>query len=288
MKDAARRRVMGMRTVSGAMAVFALSMVAQTCFATGAANDRQIRTLMVQSGLKKQIEQIPLFLQRELSQQRHKFKDLTQEEMDRIDGIAMQAFDATSMNENVRRYIESNLSQNDVTAALDWLESPLGTKITRLEEQSSTPEGHAEMERMAPGLVEEYRGTARIAKIRELDDKTGATEASVNTVLNLQLAMITAVTAAMNVDNPPTYEEVQELVGRNRTQLQAVMEPMVQLQFLYAYRTLTDGEIDRYIRFAGSESGRKYHSVTAKGINYAFIQAARKFGTRLGMKMNRI
>jgi len=279
---------MVMRTVSGAMAVFALSMVARTCFAEGAASDRQIRTLMVKSGLEKQIEQIPLLLQHEMSQQRQKYKDLTQEEMDRIDGIARQAFDAVSMNENVRRYIESNLSERDVKAALDWLESPLGMKITKLEENSSTPEAHAEMERMAPKLVEDNKGTARIAKIKELDDKTRATEASVNTVLNMQLAMITAVTAAMNVDNPPTYEEVQDLVGRSRSQLQAVMEPVTQLQFLYVYRTLTDGEIDRYIRFAGSEPGRKYHSVTAKGINFAFIQAARKFGTRLGMKMNRI
>ncbi|HWQ96208.1 MAG TPA: hypothetical protein VN368_02430 [Candidatus Methylomirabilis sp.] len=277
-----------MRNIFKVISVFSLLVVPVTCFAEEKLNDHLTQTLMHKSGLKKQIDQIPALLQYELNQQQQKHKNLTDEDFNRISKLARQAFDAKSIYDDVQVYIESNLSAYDIKTVLEWLESPLGKKITKLEEYSSTIEAQGEMELIAPKLLEENKNSARIVKIKELDNLTGATEASVSTVLNIQLAMMTSMSAATNADNQPSFEEIQDLVGRNKLKIQAAMETMGQIQFLYTYRTLTDEEIDMYIKFAGSESGKKYHSITSKGINYAFVLAARGFGARIGMKMNRI
>ena len=53
-------------------------------------------------------------------------------------------------------------------------------------------------------------------------------------------------------------------------------------------RSLSDKEIDRYIRFAESMPGQRYHDVSIRALDEALVQAARRIGSRLGMRMNQI
>jgi hypothetical protein len=100
--------------------------------------------------------------------------------------------------------------------------------------------------------------------------------------------MITAMSAAMEADKRPSFEDVQDLVNMNKSQIQAAMKRMVQRQFLYSYRELTDNEIDRYTQFAESQSGQRYHYVSMRAIDEALVRAARKMGSRMGMRMTKV
>lgn len=268
--------------------VLSLMLSGGICFADDNNSNQLVQTLMHKSGLKKQIEQVPQLLQAELDQQQMEAKGLTQEDFKKISRMARSAFDAKTIHDTVQTYIKSNLPENDTRVVLEWLDSPLGRKITRLEEDASTAEAYTEMQAIGPKLLDENKDSARIQKIKRLDNAIGATESTITTVLNIQLAMITAMSAAMEADKGPTFEDVQDLVNRNKSQIQAVMERMVQMQFLYSYRALTDYEIDRYTQFAESKSGQRYHFVSIRAIDEALVRAARKMGSQMGMRMNRI
>ena len=268
--------------------VVSLILCGDMCFADDNNSNQLVQTLMHKSGLKKQIEQMPQLLQAELDRQQMEAKGLTQEDFNKISRLARSAFDAKTIHAAVQTYIKSNLPENDTRAVLEWLDSPLGKKITRLEEDASTAEAYTDMQAIGPKLLDENKDSARIHKIKRLDNATGATESTINSVLNIQLAMITAMSAAMEADQQPTFEDVQDLVNRNKSQIQAVMERMVQRQFLYTYRELTDNEIDRYTQFAETKSGNRYHYVTIKAMDEALVRAARQMGSQMGMRMNRI
>ena len=268
--------------------VVSLILCGGNCFADDNDSNQLVQTLMEKSGLKKQIEQMPQLLQAELDQQQMEAKGLTQEEFNKISRLARSAFDAKTIHSAVQTYIKSNLPENDMRGVLEWLDSPLGRKITKLEEDASTAEAYTDMQAIGPKLLDENKDSARIHKIKRLDNAIGATESTISTVLNIQLAMVTAMSGAMEADEQPSFEDVQDLVNRNRSQILAVMERMVRMQFLYTYRELTDSEIDRYTRFAETGSGNRYHNVTIKAIDEAFVRAARKMGSQMGMRMNRI
>ena len=268
--------------------VVSLILCSNACFADDHNSDQLVHTLMQKSGLKKQIEQTPQLLQAELDQQHMGADGITQEEFNRLSSIARSAFDAKTIHAAVQTYIKLNLSENDMKDVLEWLDSPLGTKITKLEEDASTAEAYKNMQAIGPKLLYENKDSARMNKIIKLDKAIGATQSTANTVMNIQLAMITAMSAAMEADKRPSFEDIQDLVIKNQPQVQAAMSQMVQIQFLYSYRELTDYEMDRYTQFAESKSGQRYHNVSIRAIDTALVQAARKIGSRLGMRMNRI
>jgi hypothetical protein len=268
--------------------VVSLILCGDVCFADDYNSDQLVQILMHKSGLKKQIEQMPQLLQAELDQQQAEAMGLPEEDFNRIRSLARSAFDAKTIHDAVQTYIKLNLSENDMRAVLEWLDSPLGKKITRLEEDASTAEAYTEMQAIGSKLLDENKDSARINKIIRLDDATGTTESTINTVLNVQLAMITAMSAAMEADKRPSFEDVQDLVNMNKSQIQAAMKRMVQRQFLYSYRELTDNEIDRYTQFAESQSGQRYHYVSMRAIDEALVRAARKMGSRMGMRMTKV
>ena len=277
-----------MKNIMRAGVVLSLLLFGDVCHAADLAGDNLVRTLMLKSGMEKQIEQMPQLLQSELDQQQANAAGIPQEEFKRFGNIARSAFDAKTIHASVQAYIRSNLSEKDMKDVLEWLESPLGTKITKLEEEASTAKAYEEMQAIGPRLLQENKDSARMDKLMKLDTAIGVTRSTVNTVLNIQLAMITAMSAAMEADKRPSFEDVQDLVKRNQPQIHAAMSQLVQIQFLYSYRVLTDGEIDRYIRFAESMPGQRYHNVSIRAIDEALVQAARRIGSRLGMRMNRI
>jgi hypothetical protein len=268
------------------MCAVSLLLYSGICIAgEGKADQELVRTLMQKSGLNKQIEQIPLMMQAGMAQaeQNEPSRKLTQKEMDELNSMVAEAFDAKAMNASVQKHIQSNLAKNDIRAALAWLSSPLGEKITRLEEDASTPAAYTEMQAMADTLL---KNTARAAQLRKLDGAVKATESGVRVALNIQISLLTAMSSVLPKDKRPSADEIKGQVNKNSEQVRSMVEQDTLLSFLYTYRTLTDAEIDQYIAFAESNSGRKYHAATSKGVSDAVVQASRTLGGMLGRSMN--
>jgi hypothetical protein len=252
----------------------------------GKADQKLVRTLMQKSGLNKQIEQIPLMMQAGMAQaeQNEPSRKLTQKEMDDLNSMVAEAFDAKAVNASVQKHIRSNLAKNDILEVLAWLSSPLGEKITRLEEDASTPAAYAEMQAMADTLT---KNTARAAQLRKLDGAVKATESGVRVALNIQISLLTAMSSVLPKDKRPSAEEIKGQVNKNNEQVQSMVEQDTLLSFLYTYRTLTDAEVDQYIAFAESKSGRNYHAATSKAVSDAMVKASRTLGNMLGRGTNK-
>ena len=113
--------------------VLSLILCGDMCFADDNNSNQLVQTLMHKSGLKKQIEQIPQLLQAELDRQQMEAKGLTQEDFNKISRWRDLRLTQRRSMTAVQTYIKSNLPENDTRAVLEWLDSPLGRKITRLE-----------------------------------------------------------------------------------------------------------------------------------------------------------
>ncbi len=258
------------------MLMVVLVLYAGLCMAGEKKTDpRSIETLMIKSGLSKQLAQIAPMVQAGMAQQNQKSEALSPEQMNELSGMADRAFDAKVLIEKVQKHLQANLSETDVQAALAWLRSPLGEKITKLEEDASTPAAYAEMQKTADKLT---GNAGRVKLARKLDNAVKATEAGVAVALNTQTAMIAALTSKAAPENRPTMEDIEKEVNKNRGQIQSAVEQGTLLSFLYTYRSLSDAEIGKYIDFASSASGKKYHAVTAEGVTAAVTGAARVMG----------
>jgi hypothetical protein len=262
-----------------------LVLYAGLCTAEEKKSDsRSIQTLMIKSGLSKQLEQIAPMVQAAVTQQNQGSQALSPEEVKELSGMAARAFGAKALKEKVQKHIQANLSETDIQAALAWLSTPLGEKITKLEEDASTPAAYGEMQKMADKLT---GNAGRVDLARKLDNAVKATETGVAVALNTQTALIAALTSGAPPEKRPTIENIEKEVMKNKGQIQSTVEQATLLSFLYAYRSLSDAEIGKYIDFAGSASGKKYHAVTAEGVTAAVTNAARVLGNLIAQKASK-
>ena len=249
------------------------------CFAEDGKADRQlVRTLMQKSGLSKQIEQIPATMQADIVRASLESDNpLSQGDIDDLSRKTAEAFNARILKETVETYILENLSEKDIQTVLAWVDSPLGEKISRLEEEASTPAAYQKIQKMA---AKKIKKTKRSELLSKLDDAIKATDAGVNIAGNMQVAFLLAVTAEMPADQRLSVEDILSEVNKDRTQLRQTIERETMAGFRYAYQSLTDSEIKKYILFAESEPGKKYHAVSAKGLNTALMQAGLALGSK--------
>jgi len=71
-------------------------------------------------------------------------------------------------------------------------------------------------------------------------------------------------------------------IEKTRPHLEAAMKSQVVVTFLYTYRSLSNSELEKYIEFAGSEIGLKYHRTTIAGFKKALIDGSIRWGNSIG------
>jgi hypothetical protein len=263
-----------------------LLLCSTVCLAQdGKADEQLVKQLMLKSGLSKQIEQFPAMMETDIvSANQEAGNMMSQSELDDLIRMALEAFNADTMNAIVQKHIQQNLKERDIRAVLKWLNSSLGKRISKLEEEASRPEAYEKIQAMA-GEIDKKR--TRAALLAKLDDAVKATDVGVSISTNIQVAFILALTAGMPADHRPSVDDILSEVNKDSEQLRTTIRKETLAGFMYAYRSLKDAEIKRYIAFAESKSGKRYHAITAEGLNHAVLQASLALGSKLSRSMDK-
>ena len=258
-------------------ALAALSIFGSTlCFAAATATPQLVQALMSKSGVTKQVEQMPLLVMYGIDQAfLHSQPSLSPDMYVKLKHAAVSSFRAAPILVKIQQNIENKFNKYDIEAILQWLTSPLGEKITKLEESASSPSAYESMQSMKEELLKD---TGRVKKMRKLDAAIKATESSVDMAMNTQIAIASSMATALNPDDPTLNDKIVKSSMAGRKQLESDVRDKTLVSLLYTYRTLKDGEIDKYIDFASSDLGRRYQEVITDGMNSGFISASRDFG----------
>jgi len=104
----------------------------------------------------------------------------------------------------------------------------------------------------------------------------------VEMVLNIQIAILSALSAIAQAQPQPTFEQLAQLVYKNRPQVEQAVSQQVIGGFLYTYRDVSNQDLETYIEFIVSPVGSKYHKVTMKAFSDAMITCRKNFGTAVG------
>lgn len=265
--------------ILGALWAVSLVLYAGLCIgAENKSNPQLVKALMNKSGLNKQLEQMPLIIQAGMVEANQETQALSPDALEEVGTLAARVFDARSLQQTVQKHIQENLPEEDTREVLAWLDSPLGLKIARLDEESATPEAYIEMLKMAEQLTV---NPARVELVRRLDKAIKATETGVDAAMSTQTALIIALTSRMNPEHRPSLEDIENEVKKNKEELRSEVEEQNALALLYSYRKLKDDEIVKYVEFAESRAGKRYHAVVASGFTSALANATRNLGERV-------
>jgi hypothetical protein len=240
--------------------------------------DRRIAELMVRSGIDKQMNSYPGNVRLGMEQGRAK-SPLPDAQYQLLMNSVSKAYDPVVMKRTMAATLRKALGPADIDGAMVWLNSPLGRRITLLEEENSTPEAYQRMQAWVQGQ-KEPPPASRVDLIRRFDQAVGVTEFTVTSIKHSELAMLAAVTATQPPEQQrKAFDQVNQIFAQKHAELLQAVTAQTLPHMIYVYRSLTDAELEQYLAFAVSPAGKRYHEATQAALDEAIVQAARNAGT---------
>lgn len=240
-----------------------------------------VEELIVKSGLRNQIGQLPEIIKISLIEKLQKDSVMSSEYKENFKENAMKAFDAQEMIKTAKDDIASKLTDEELNTLLQWLNSPIGEKITKLEEDSSTPEGYSKLKEFKTGLKDAKPDENRLVLLEKFDQAARMTETSVKNRVNINVAIASSMAAAMG--NPDfSSERYRAYLEKYKPQFTQSSKNEIKSAMLFTYQKLTDDEIQKYIDFLNTSKGQKYTNVISEAIIKSIRDAASRLGRGMG------
>jgi hypothetical protein len=190
---------------------------------------------------------------------------------------AWLAFQPNPIIEQVRARLGAMLTGPHLDKTLAWLESPVGRRITDMENAAGEPAAASQVESYGRELEKRPPTKRRTDLITQLMAATGSTEFSATMLETAFLATALGINAAQPVQQRSPIEMVRQRIASVLPKLQKDNERDLAVSMHYAYRTLPDRELESYLKFLKSASGAAYTKDTLKAVREAMNDAMSRY-----------
>ena len=233
--------------------------------------------LLQRSGLRVQLQSLSAGIRAQFVRAHRK-----QSSQDRltIDRIVSERFAADALYARIKSEFERNAESGRIEKALAWYDSPLGKRVKGQELAALVATGGEDADAVAD-LEQNRPSSRRIDLLTRLDASGGASE----TTVDITVAIVRSLTRAFQPEIPsvatltPGQLDQQMAKARNRT-LEDMRRACL-VSMLLAYRELSDGDLDQYVRFVSSEAGNWYMGTMNSALLVAVNAAAESTAAEL-------
>ena len=239
-------------------------------------NEKSFSELMDLSGINKQIAEYPGMVKAGMTQARTQNDDVSNEEFIQMNKAVDKSFKTSKMLKIISLEIRKKITQKDIDNLLKWYKSDLGKKITKAEEDASTPQAYAKMLKEAPVLLKNKKKVFFAKRIDKLLNVTQmVTELQINTAI--------AVFSAMNHPSKSQMSIFRSQISSQKRLIKANVEQMIILSFAYSYRNIDDNDLQTYMSFLKETSTKKFNDSAMRGmvkaLNSSVEEMAESFAT---------
>jgi hypothetical protein len=200
---------------------------------------------------------------------------------EQIEAAARRAYDVSITARVVIDKLRTTLTGQDAKNVRAWLGSPLGRRITALEVAMGSPDADAAMQAYAESLHEHPPAEERMTLVHRLDEALRVTEGAVKVYTNMSVAIAVGVLDASPYTDEDAVRKLKESIEEKNPEIAESVRQQVLLTLLYSYREVSDADLQRYIAFGQSPSGKRYQDAMIEGIDRALTVAGVRFGREL-------
>jgi hypothetical protein len=236
--------------------------------------------LIERSGLDAQLIHFEAAMQRGITLAHASQRQLAAVELERMRKAVAHAYAARSLRPTLRAEIAKRLSSAEIAAALAWLDSPTGRKLTALEEKAATPEAQQRVEAAVRQGIPPL-GDARTRTLHSLVRATRADEVGVNVLIETAIGINEGIAlfGAENAGAP--LADLRSEMEAERPRLVAELRQQTFTAFALVYADASDAELAALLAFARSPAGVRYHDGTSRAFASTLAQAAKRLGGAL-------
>ena len=263
-------------------AALCIGLAAQPALAQSQEALDTAQLLVVRSGLAVQLRGVVAQMKSGMESQRGKASD---ELVLKLVEAAEEAFRPELLQDAIARDVARRLQVEDMKAALAWLGTDLGRRITLAEEAASNTDDEA-IARYMQRLKETKPTAARVSLINEVIEATYAEDLAVRSMqamaLGVALGMDSTLPRERRLGMARIEKEVNAALPKEKVkqELRATMAATS----LYAYRELPDDDLRRYVEFLRSPGGKRYSDEMTQALMDALVRASVRLGQLVDQK----
>jgi uncharacterized protein YbaP (TraB family) len=246
--------------------------------------DNLAHALYIRSGMEEQIRNLPVAIQigfDQIRDQDDRIQQIPEDFYVNIKELLAESFAADNLNAMVLRHMEAQMSQDEMQRILNWLNSPFGKSCTQLFKASLTPKVPAKLQEFMNTMQQSPPSSTRLKLIQEVASATKTLDIILEIAVNTQLVVTTVITVTLPAVQKRPFSTILDEVEKNRPLLEPRVEQQIQPLLLYIYRSLSDAELEQYIRFAKSSIGAQYYRSMLNGIKLALMDSSIRFGASM-------
>jgi hypothetical protein len=209
------------------------------------AETRVLDNLLQSSGLSVQLDSLTAGIRAQFLRAHRR-----QSNQDRltIDRIVSERFAPGTLYARIKTEFQRDLEPGRLQKMLAWYDSPLGKRITGQELAALIAAGGPE----AVADLEQNPSARRVELIERLDAAGGASE----TTVDVTVAIVRSLTVAFQPGLPAvaglTRDQLDKQIAQARNRTLEDMRRLCMVSMLFAYRGLSDDELDQYVQFVES------------------------------------
>lgn len=268
-----------------AILIFALWLAPNSAFA---GNPLQNQELFEKSGLAAQLKELPGAMQSSIETLRQQGARIDEKFEKAWTEAAPAAYAPEKSLTIIDQGLQKLLTAEDTKFLLAHYNSPLGRRITELEEQASQAEAQAEIQAYAQKLMADPSKHAdRLALYQAIDKATGATTMVTEISMNITIAISIGMVSAMEGPKILDAGAIRAQVEKQRFAMTQQLASATLSVFAYAYRDLQIQDLNAYLTFLNAPAAKKFNMGVGKLLNEALALQSQEFGKQLAQNLGR-
>ncbi len=190
-------------------------------------------------------------------------KSLPAEQIIMLRNILDRVSEPEDFSRTVSQYMVKNYRSGYVKPLMNWYRSPLGQKVVAGEKQVNDSAYNIDKEQFVERLKFYPPREERLALIEGLEKSMGLTDQSLDVFMTLVKVLIPL---NKHLEDRSTRSVVNEI----RQELYDSFQEQVLRNLLFAYRDVTDKELEQYRRFVSTGAGRWFVQSSQKGTKFFY------------------
>ena len=229
------------------------------------------------TGIERMIEAIPAQVANQLFQE--KMFSEKPEVIEKASVIADKLFDLKIAKDQFLRHFIENATTEELGDILNWLETPLGKRISKAEIDAETLEGQKKMQKYLENL--DSPSNDRIQLMLKFEKEAKITDKLLRFLKLMMVGMVEVGSEVFPNKEEKTPEQIQEELEQVWKGMEPVMRKLywkiMVLNSHYIYKDFSNAEIESYIIFLKSETGEKFNTLGMDGTFKIFDSFMKSF-----------
>lgn len=223
------------------------------------------------SGIKESISQVPKSM---ASATTSSLSGQKKELLDEYNNAVYDSFDIQNILDNVKIYLNENLSSHSLKKSLAWYESDLGQKIKELMLVKPKKVTQEDIEYLKSNKK-------RFNLMKSIDHYTHASEGGIQVSLTTQRAMMDSMMALMPENMKMPKDEIENMIEEGKGHIIKSVTAQVLTLLLVNLQSVSTSDLETYLKFAKSSDGQEFFTKSNDAVELSIKRASETFGSKM-------